>query len=139
MAHKLLQDENGILYIAKEIEELTVEAAQSLCTHLESDIALVKSFLAKELNPQPLPPADQASDQPQTQPTDQLQVATPADPSAQPADPNATVAAPAAPAESNQPADPNAQPAPAAPVEQTAPAADPNAQPQVHPEMPPLQ
>jgi hypothetical protein len=116
---KILQDLNGALYIAKDVEAVAAEDAQKLYDHLKSDLAMVEKYLGISSDPQPQISADQTV-QP-SQPADQPQVvAPPVDQSQVP---------PAAPA-----VDANGNPV------QAAPAPDPNAQPQPEqPVMPPLQ
>lgn len=134
---KILQDLEGKLYIAHEVEELTVDAAEELVSLFEEDLSQVKAFLERAAGTgDPAAPVDAPAqpDQP-AQPVDQP--AAPEAPVEQPAVPEAAPSdAPAAP---DAPVDPSAQPAapeaPAAPVDQpvdpSAPA-DPNA-------VPPLQ
>jgi hypothetical protein len=129
---KILQDENGVLYFAKEVEVVAVAQAQKLVSHLQSDLTLVQNFLANVAN-------GQANASSQDAPADTTSVP------AAPADPSQTVAAPAAPADPNQaPADPNPQPAVPTvdangnPV-QPAPAPDLNLAQSEQPVMPPLQ
>lgn len=136
---KLLQDQDGNLFIAHEFEPITTDEAQAMVTDLQADVADLQHFLstqgalpgeqpaapstdqvpqdqAQPADPnQPVPPAQPSTDPAQTQPSDQ---AAPVDQGQVP-DPNAAQPQPAAPA------DPNAgQPTPEQPVQP-----DPNAHP----------
>jgi hypothetical protein len=130
---KILQDLNGIYYLAKEYVLLVKEDAEAIIRDTEHDFVMAHKFLEAKV-------AD-ASDQP-PHPADKSQ-ATPADQSQQ-VPPSSDTNPPAAPA-SPAPAAPENQAVPALdangnPV-QTAPAPDPNqAQPQTEqPVIPPLQ
>jgi len=128
---KLLQDQDGNLYIAHKYESVSADEAKEMVADFQSEVAVLQNFLsaATDANGNQVVPADQitpgepatttAVEQPQTATPD---AGIPTPPADQPATPSADTPAPADPnapptPEVNQPAVPD-QTAPADPIVQ---------------------